>query len=75
MYLVFGKEGCEPCRKAKEAVEQKGGTYITCTPEMQQKFKEEGFKTFPIVYKFIGGYAEMAEDDKVSVTTFAGFIL
>lgn len=71
MKLVFGKEGCEPCRKAKQLVEQEGGIYITCTPEMLQMFKDAGFKTMPIVTSVIGGYQEYAQ---IAANTFADLL-
>ncbi len=67
-FLVLGKMGCDPCRRAKALGEVRADVkYMQMDDQGIEKLKQQGFDTMPVVYmqtsptefKYIGGYREM----------------
>lgn len=63
---IIGKPNCHYCIKAKKLLNEGrvDGVYIEATPDEQQRYKELGHTTMPIIYdlsdeSLIGGYTEL----------------
>lgn len=68
MFVVYSKESCPFCVKAKQALNYCNFEYevrdIEKDPEARKFFDENGFKTVPQVFhgdKHIGGYEDVAD--------------
>lgn len=65
-YVVFGKDGCGFCEKAKQLLDMTDSEYeyrnTTEDPKALEKFKSFGHPTYPLVFKdgvMIGGYEDL----------------
>jgi len=65
MYVVFGKDNCPYCEKAKEEMDYYGDDYVYInlsnegidTAAYKVLLKDElGMKTVPVILEVIGGY-------------------
>ncbi len=66
--IIYSKENCPYCVKAKRFFDEKNIKYIehflTSSLEMDQLKKRTGHLTFPQIFidgKFIGGYTDLIE--------------
>ena len=72
MFVVYGKENCPNCVKAKALLESKGETFeyidITVDTEAREHLMNSGFRSVPQVYignrhqdtlVHVGGYTEL----------------
>lgn len=69
-YVVWTKDGCEWCVKAKEELDKRNLSFEVVewnTPELIEEFKSLGFRSFPQVFEInddgkstlIGGYQDL----------------
>ena len=68
MYLVFGKDNCPYCEKAKKEIDYWGDEYVyinlsdedTDATAYKVLLKDKlGMKTVPVIMEVIGGYVEL----------------
>lgn len=70
MYIIYTKDGCGFCKKAKDYLRTKGKKYkeIIVTEDNKDSiykkidFKTDNYRYFPVIFKdkiFIGGYTEL----------------
>lgn len=67
-FLVYGRDNCPYCVKAKQLLEQKKVWWVYVdlakNPEIRERMIKRGHKTVPVIYngyEFIGGYTELEE--------------
>lgn len=69
-YIVWTKDGCEWCVKAKEELDKRNLSFEVVewnTPELIEEFKSFGFRSFPQIFLLhksgypcsIGGYQDL----------------
>lgn len=65
-FLIYGRDNCPYCVKAKELLQKKEvwWAYIDLTknPTIRERMMAKGFKTVPIIYNgdtLIGGYTDL----------------
>lgn len=67
-FIIYSKETCSFCRRAKELLDSVGLEYeernLVDFPDMHRYFVESGFRTVPQIYykdDHIGGYTDLEQ--------------
>lgn len=68
MFVVYGREDCKYCRKAKKALElvKEEFTYVPLEgrDEVREELRKQGFETIPAIFfqdEPLGGYDQLHE--------------
>lgn len=60
-YVIYSKTGCVYCDKVKALLESRGIAYLEHkdpAPDVVEKLKQSGHKTYPFVFSLLGGFTE-----------------
>jgi len=68
MFVVYGREDCKYCRKAKKALELVGEKFryipLEDLDEVREELRVKGFETIPAIFyqdEVLGGYDQLHE--------------